>query len=267
MDAVAPGALAVKTCCADLYAQDWVRLLLGDAFHPGGLALTRALGAAIGLGRADHLLDVASGPGASALALARAFGCRVTGVDLSATQVGRANAAAAAQGLAPLVTFQADDAEHLPFPDDSFDALLCECAFCTFPDKATAAREFARVLRPGGRLAFSDLALDPATLPASLGGVLGVVACLADARPAAAYVATLTTAGFHDLRSEDHAGALLELVRQVEVRLLAVKVAAALGKVQLGAVDIGKGKALLADVRAQIAAGNATYVAITGTTG
>ena len=256
-------APAIKTCCADLYAQDWVRLLLGDSFHPGGTALTRHLGTLLGLGPHDHVLDVASGPGVSALEIARTFGCRVTGVDFSTAQVTRSNAASTAAGLADRVRFQQGDAEQLPVADGAFDAVVCECAFCTFPDKPTAAAEFDRVLRPGGRLGLSDIALDPAQLPTSLQGVLGVVACIADARPATEYVAMLAATGFGGFRLEDHAGALLELVKQIEVRLLAVKVAAALGKVQLGAADLAHAKPLLAEVRAQIAAGHSTYVAIT----
>src|SRR6185437_3151246 len=120
------------------------------------------------------------------------FGCRVTGVEYGAEQVARANAAALAAGLAERVRFEQGDAEGLPFPAGAFDALLCECAFCTFPNKATAAAEFGRVLRPGGRLGISDIALDPAQLPAALQDVLGVVACIADARPATEYVEMLT---------------------------------------------------------------------------
>jgi SAM-dependent methyltransferase len=257
----------IKSCCADLYAQDWVRLLLGDSFHPGGPALTRRLGTLLGLGPHDHVLDVAAGPGVSALEIARTFGCRVSGVDFSAEQVTRANAAAAAEGLADRVQFQQGDAEQLPFDDGRFDALVCECAFCTFPDKPTAASELFRMLRPGGRLGLSDIALDPARLPASLQGVLGVVACIADARPVEEHVELLAAAGFGEFQVEDHAPALRELVKQVDVRLLAVKVAVALGKhpggTRIGAVDLTKAKPLLAEVRAQIASGNATYVAIT----
>jgi len=260
-------APAIKTCCADLYAQDWVRLLLGNTFHPGGAALTRHLGALLQLGPDDHVLDVASGPGASALELARTFGCRVTGVDFSAEQVTRANVASAAADLADRVQFQQGDAEQLLFDDGRFDALVCECAFCTFPDKPSAASELFRMLRPGGRLGLSDIALDPALLPASLQGVLGVVACIADARPAEEYVELLAAAGFGEVQVEDHAAALSELVKQIDVRLLALKVAAALGKhpggTSLGVVDLTKAKPLLAEVRAQIAAGHATYVAIT----
>lgn len=266
MTAISIAGAPIKTCCADFYAQAWVRLLLGESFHPGGTALTRHLGALLRLGPDDHVLDVASGPGTSALELACTFGGRVTGIDYSAEQVARANAGAAAAGLAERVRFQQGDAERLPFADGSFDALLCECAFCTFPDKGTAGSEFFRVLRPGGQLGLSDIALDPARLPASLQGMLGVVACIADARPAAEYVALLRAAGFGDFQVEDHVGALLELAKQIEVRLLALKVAAALGKhpggTRIGAVDITKARPLLSEVRAQIADGNATYVAI-----
>jgi len=139
------------------HESDWARLLLGDSFHPGGVALTTHLGAALGLHPGLRVLDIASGTGASALALARAYGCAVVGVDLGAANVRDATAAAARAGLGGRVRFARGDAERLPFDDASFDAVLCECAFCTFPDKRAAASEFARVLRPGGRVGLSDL--------------------------------------------------------------------------------------------------------------
>jgi arsenite methyltransferase len=62
-----PAADEVKACCAALYESDWARLLLGDSLHPGGLALTERLGSLLGLGPGDRVLDVACGPGTSAL--------------------------------------------------------------------------------------------------------------------------------------------------------------------------------------------------------
>ena len=70
----------VKICCATFYQSDLARVLLGDVLHPGGLALTRYLGGAIGLGPGDRVLDVACGRGASAVHLAERFGCHVTGL-------------------------------------------------------------------------------------------------------------------------------------------------------------------------------------------
>ena len=142
-------ATAVKQCCANLYESDLARALLGDSFHPGGLKLTERLGQVMQLGEHSRVLDVASGRGTSALFLAERFGCTVIGLDYGKQNVDAANASAAKQGISSRVRFDQADAEQVPFADASFDAVICECAFCTFPDKHKAACEFARVLRKG----------------------------------------------------------------------------------------------------------------------
>lgn len=78
---------AAKQCCADLYASDWAKLLLGESFHPGGLELTERIGVLLRLGPDSRVLDVAAGRGTSAVFLAQRFGCRVMGVDYSARNV------------------------------------------------------------------------------------------------------------------------------------------------------------------------------------
>src|SRR5262249_9488574 len=143
---------------------DWARVLLGDSFHPGGAALTRRLGEVLGVRPSLRVLDVASGAGVSAIVLAQSFGCEVIGVDYGAESVRVAITAAEAAGVASRVRFQQGDAERLPIADASVDAIVCECAFCTFPDKTAAATEFARVLRPGGRVGLSDLTRQVETL-------------------------------------------------------------------------------------------------------
>src|SRR5258708_20862445 len=79
----------VKSCCAALYASDWARLLLGDSFHPGGLRLTARLGELLELGPADRVLDLAAGPGTSALLFAQPFGSLGGGGDFGAVAVQR----------------------------------------------------------------------------------------------------------------------------------------------------------------------------------
>lgn len=120
-------------------------------------ALTLRLGKLLQLGPASRVLDVASGQGTSAFLLAQRFGCQVVGIDYGALAIQQAATRARERGLDHLVTFQTGDAEQLPVPSASFDALLCECAFCTFPNKTVAAAEFQRVLKPGGRVGVSDL--------------------------------------------------------------------------------------------------------------
>src|SRR5689334_11759451 len=127
-------ATEIKACCALAYQSDTARLLLGDSFHPGGIQLTEHLGSLLRLKQGQRVLDVASGQGASAIALAQRFGCQVLGIEYGAEAVKKATQAAIKADIAHLVTFQQGDAEHLPVPDNHFDAVICECAFCTFPD-------------------------------------------------------------------------------------------------------------------------------------
>lgn len=213
---------ALKACCAAVYGQDVVGLVLGDSYHPGGLELTRRLARALGLRPGSRVLDVASGPGATAFLLADEFGVDVDGVDLGEDAVGRARARTAARGLGSRVRFHVGDAERLPFDDGVFDAVVCECAFCTFPDKATAAAEFARVLPPGGRVGITDVTLDPVRLDPLLATLAGYVACLADARPAHEYEALLAAAGLDPILSEAHDGVLAGMIEQIEARLRAL---------------------------------------------
>ncbi|WP_433063121.1 class I SAM-dependent methyltransferase [Dactylosporangium sp. CS-033363] len=98
----------------------------------------------------ERVLDVACGSGNAAIAAARRF-CQVTGVDYVPSLLERARLRAAAEGLA--ATFQEADAEDLPFPDGSFDAVLSTCGAMFAPDQQQTARELLRVCRPGGRVA------------------------------------------------------------------------------------------------------------------
>ena len=219
----------LKSCCAAAYQSDFARLLLGDSLHPGGLPLTERLGNLLALSPLDDVLDVACGRGESAIFLATRFGCRVTGIDLGETNLASATARAEAANVSTLVRFKLGDAERLHYPDACFDVVLCECAFCTFPDKREAMREFARVLRSGGRLGLSDLTRS-GELPAELAGLLAWIVCIADARPVGEYVAYLERAEFQAMSVEPHDEALSQMVRDIQGRLLAAELMARLDK-------------------------------------
>lgn len=250
---------AVKQCCANIYQSEAARMLLGDSFHPGDLALTERLGTLLQLTAQDHVLDVAAGTGASAIHLAERFGCRVTGIDLSAENVDRANSAAQARGVADRVHFQTADAESLPFENTCFEALLCECAFCTFPSKFVAASEFARVLRSGGCLGLSDLTRAP-QLPEELNTLLAWVACIADAQPAEQYAQYLRSAGLMPVTLEPHNHALQQMVQQIQGKLLVAEIAIGLKKVQLPGVDLLQAKQVVKAARAAIERGQLGYL-------
>lgn len=231
----------VKQCCATFYGSDFARLLLGDSFHPGGTQLTERLGNLLALTRESHMLDVASGRGTSAFHLAESFGCMVTGVDLSEENVRLATAEASQRGLARQISFQLGDAERLPFGDKTFDAIICECAFCTFPSKPVAAQECFRVLKPGGQLGLSDLTRTEKT-PPGLDGLLSWISCVGDALPAERYAAILQQAGFEVSNIEDHNDALVDTVRQIQAKLLGAEIMAGLKKIDLPGVDFAAGK-------------------------
>ena len=252
---------ALKQCCARLYESDFARLLLGDSFHPGGTKLTERLGELLGLDAQSRVLDIASGTGTSALVLAERFSCEVVGVDYGSHNVEKANAAATARGVDKRVSFRTGDAERLPFPDASFDAVICECAFCTFPEKTAAAAEFARVLRSGGGIGLSDLTRCQ-VLPEELSGLLAWVACIADAQPVEAYTRYLCEAGLRVERIEPHDEALLEMVNQVRMKLLGAEIMAGLKKLELPGVDFAAAKEMARSALSAIREGSLGYATI-----
>jgi arsenite methyltransferase len=235
----------VKACCAAVYSSEAARLLLGDSFHPGGAALTYRLAAELAVGPGDLVVDVACGPGSSAVRVAEETGCDVVGVDLSPPDpVGH-----------PRVRFLRGDAEALPLPDAVADGVLCECALCTFPDKQAAARELARILRPDGRLALSDVVAEPELLPAELTGRAAWIACIGDARPLDEIVVLLEGAGFAVEQTERVDGALEELAERVEARLRAARLL-------VSGLDVGRALELVAAAREAIAAGALGYAVV-----
>jgi len=261
-DAITTVTTEVKQCCATLYESDFARLLLGDSFHPGGLRLTERLGHLLQIGPHSRILDVASGRGTSAMFLAERFGCEVIGLDYGGQNVDRASAEAAEQNLVARVRFRQADAESLPFPDASFDAVVCECAFCTFPDKSLAAREFVRVLRTGGRVGLSDLTCK-ADRPRDLEGLLAWIACIADAQPLESYLECFRAAGLLPQTTESHDEALIEMARQVQAKLLGVEIMGGLKKIDLPGLNLATAKQMANAALTAVQQGQLGYAVIT----
>src|ERR1700733_5953290 len=253
----------VKRCCAQLYESDLVRFLLGDSFHPGGLNLTKRLGEILQLTPETRVLDVACGKGTSAVFLAEQFGCHVTGIDYTDQNVPKASTLGAAKSIASRVRCERADAERLGFMTGAFDAVICECAFCTFPDKSAGAGEFARVLRPGGRVGLSDITRGP-VLPQELDGLLARIACIADAQSTEGYQAYLRAAGFDADLVERHDEALGEMIRQVRGKLLGAEILTGLEKLDLPGVDFETAKQVARTAHEAVERGQLGYVLISG---
>lgn len=236
-----PNSLDVKQCCARAYGSDVARFLLGDSFHPGGVELTGELVNLLQLTKSSRVLDVASGKGISAFFIAENIGCRVIGVDLSEENVSQAQKEASSRGLAGLVEFYLADAEGLPFENQTFDAVLCECAFCTFPNKRKASTEFERVLKPGGRVGISDLTRTSSPLP-DLDSLLAWIACIGDAQPLHTYSDWLLEAGFTNTITYDRDQCLQEVVQNIRGKLLLADVLSGLKKLDLPGLDLLRAK-------------------------
>ncbi len=105
----------------------------------------------------SNMLEIGCGAGGCALHFAATFGCRVTGMDLNAHGIRAAEHSAVAQQLSERARFIVHDAAtRLPFPDETFDAVYSNDAFCHIAGRPALLRECRRVLRRGGRLLFSD---------------------------------------------------------------------------------------------------------------
>jgi SAM-dependent methyltransferase len=103
------------------------------------------------------LLDVACGAGGPALRIAATTGCSVIGIDVHEQAVATASLLAIQWGLVERAEFRVADATRsLPFSDATFDAITCIDAINHFPDRAYAIADWARLLKPGGRLLFTD---------------------------------------------------------------------------------------------------------------
>ena len=128
-----------------------------DEFHIRGREATLALAESMGISADTSVLDIGSGLGGAARTLAEAFGCTVTGIDLTPSFCAAATELSRWTGLDDRTTFRVGDACALPFDDDTFDAAVTIHAAMNIPDKPAVYREARRVVRPAGTFAIYDV--------------------------------------------------------------------------------------------------------------
>lgn len=149
----------------------------------------------------EIVIDLGSGAGFDCLLAARQVGPsgRVIGVDMTHEMLRKARENAARVGAAN-VEFRLGDIEHLPVADGTADVILSNCVINLVPDKAQVFREAFRTLKPGGRLAISDV-VNTAPLTAELAADRELVCgCVVGAAPARQVEAWLADAGFTGIR-------------------------------------------------------------------
>jgi SAM-dependent methyltransferase len=165
------------------------------------------------LAEGQVVLDLGSGAGFDALIAGRAVGPtgRVIGVDMTDAMLAKARGNADRAGMSH-VEFRKGDIEALPVEDDSIDVALSNCVLNLVADKDRALGEIHRVLKPGGRLAVSDMAWDlepPAEVRKDLEAIVG---CIGGALVLDDYLARLARAGFREVHVDKHPDAARKMI-------------------------------------------------------
>ncbi|HVK09296.1 MAG TPA: arsenite methyltransferase [Gemmataceae bacterium] len=152
----------------------------------------------------EVVVDLGSGGGLDVFLAAKKVGPtgKAIGIDMTPEMIDRARANAAKQGYTN-VEFHLSTIDNIPLPADSADVVISNCVINLAPDKGAVLREIYRVLKPGGRVAVSDIALKK-PLPPEIGqDVLAYVGCIAGAVLIDDYVAGLREAGFSAVQVVD----------------------------------------------------------------
>ena len=167
----------------------------------------------------ETVVDLGSGGGLDVFLAAAQVGPegRAIGIDMTPEMIelARRNAAKREGGAPANVEFQLATIDALPLADASADCVISNCVINLAPDKRAVFREIARVLKPGGRLAVSDIALKQPLPPEIEGDVMAYVGCIAGAISIADYRQWLLEAGFAEVAVVE-AGSDLNAYAQIE---------------------------------------------------
>jgi len=154
----------------------------------------------------EVVLDLGSGAGFDCFLAASRVGPtgRVIGVDMTPEMVSKARDNAR-RVQAPNVDFRLGEIEHLPVADASVDAVISNCVINLAPDKGAVFREAIRVLKPGGRIAISDVVATRPIPPELAASVEALTGCIAGAARVDEMSRLLQEAGFEGVRIEPRA--------------------------------------------------------------
>jgi len=170
---------------------------------PDGADLGLGCGAPVGsaqLRPGETVLDLGSGAGIDAFLAAREVGPtgRVIGIDMTDAMLEKARANAAGAGF-DNVEFRKGLIEELPVSDGSVDAILSNCVINLSPEKSRVFREAVRVLKPGGRMVFSDIVLEAPLPEAVAQNIDATIGCVGNASLRNDFLQSARDAGFDDI--------------------------------------------------------------------
>jgi len=199
------GAAPARSCCdpitSNLYDSSQAQQIPEEALQASlGCGNPTAL-AKLNLG--ETVLDLGSGGGIDVLLSARRVGStgKAYGLDMTDEMLALANENKRKAGIEN-VEFLKGEIEHIPLPDNSVDVIISNCVINLSSDKDRVLREAFRVLKPGGRLAVSDVVTRGEILPEIRKSVLLWVGCVAGALDETDYRNKLASAGFERIDLE-----------------------------------------------------------------
>ena len=194
-------------CCALEHPYQSGRHDDGAPLRPGGDELSRLAFDCAGFSAGQRVLDLGCGVGVGTRLL-HARGCLAVGLDRASARL------AQARRSEPGLVLVAGDGRRLPFADDSFDGIVAECVCSLIGYSAGFFAECARVLRPGGRLALTDL-YARADAGTETPGDAALAGCLAGMTTRDAIIAALAGAGLRIETWQDHTPRLASFVAQL----------------------------------------------------
>ena len=174
------------------------------------------------LTKGTHVLDIGSGLGGAAFWLASEVGCSTTGLDLVASNVESASAAAVSRGVEHLVRFECGDATDMPFQSNAFSVVWGLDAWCHVPDRDALFAECARVLEPGGTIVFADWLLTGDDDDFYRNQILPAMSC-PSYETRSGYLELLERHGFVDIESDDLSTDYANQYEQAMARLTDLK--------------------------------------------
>jgi len=141
---------------------------VGTTKHMGGLEATEELVELCRINKDTYVLDVGCGAGATPCYIAKRYGCRVVGVDVSEKMIDWSNKRARRESVEDRVEFRVADAQNVAFEDALFDVVIGESVITFIEEKQRAVSEYVRVVKPDGYVGLNEETLIKAPLPAEL---------------------------------------------------------------------------------------------------
>ena len=184
--------------------------------HIGSIDATLRIAELCHIGPESIVLDVGCGVGYTPVYVARKLGCKVVGIDLYKAIVERARSRVRREGLEDRIEIRQGDMMDLPFDDGQFDVVMAESVVAFAPDKARALAEFARVLKPGGHVGFTEATWNREPTPEMLARLPSIFGANFATYSVDGWRTLVEGAGFEDVVAEAHP---IQIKREAQGRM------------------------------------------------